>query len=117
MKTLDDFLMEPTSFNASRLISIPALYQVLKAEKLGDGTYPSPILEVARWLCNRAQEVLTVLTDRGIKLNAGSEGINVKDRWQEVSTEATVFQSSLRSKRRGLVTAYLKSVAGQLIPS
>lgn len=84
MKTLNEFLQDPTPFNASRLISIPALYQVLKAEKLNGGTYPSPILEMARWMYDRAQDVLKVLVDHGRRLSTGSEGSGAKDHWQEV---------------------------------
>lgn len=87
MAKLDDFLNHPTPFNASRLVSIPALYQVLRAEQSKTGRYPQPILEMAQWICERAWEVRKVLMDRGADLETDSNGAVVNDSWEQVSAE------------------------------
>lgn len=85
MAVLNDFLLDPTPFNASRLISIPCLYHVLKIEQPSEGPYPQPILGVARWIYNRARQVLQNLVDRGAKLRVDPEVVVEADKWREVS--------------------------------
>jgi hypothetical protein len=85
MTVLDEFLLDPSPFNASRLISIPSLYHVLKIERPGEGAYPWPILGLARWIRNRARLVLQYLVDHGATLSMDPEVMSERDRWQEVS--------------------------------
>lgn len=86
MAVLNEFLLDPTLFNASRLIALPSLYHVLKIERPGEvGEYPRPILGIARWIYTRAKHVLQSLADRGAALSMDREVMGERDRWQEVS--------------------------------
>jgi hypothetical protein len=95
MTILNEFLLDPTPFNASRLISMPSLYHVLKIEWASEGAYLWPILGVARWIHSRARHALQHLTDRGAELSMDPELVGERDRWQEVS---------LRPRRPRIVT-------------
>ena len=58
---LKSFISDPTIFNASHLISIPAIYQVLQVEHLEYQKYSKTIVEVMEWLANRIDAILTNL--------------------------------------------------------
>jgi hypothetical protein len=61
LKDLGVFNSNPTVYNASRLVNIPALYDVLKYEETCRGYYPAALLAVCQWLCERGCAVLEKL--------------------------------------------------------
>lgn len=115
MAMLDAFLHDPIARNASRLISIPALYQVLKSEVSKEGTYPKPILDVMGWIRNRARSVLEVLLSRGADLGVVSD-IGGGD-WKQVGAFIFLRLLLLKHKRLAHVTVYLKYATARYTPS
>lgn len=114
MTVLNAFLLNPTPFNASRLISIPSLYHVLKIEHPGEGAYAWQILSLARWIHSRVRQVLQHLVDRGAKLSADPGMVGEKDKWQEVSAHVGRSRMVAQAKvRLGPFTAYPKYGPGR----
>lgn len=60
---LSRFLLQPNSTNASRLVCIPTLHDVVRYEASRlNGKYPSTVLGVCKWVYERAREVLSMQT-------------------------------------------------------
>lgn len=57
---LTSFVEHPTKENASALVVIPALYNILRLEGKRE-RYPPDLLGTCRWLMGRTTEVLTAL--------------------------------------------------------
>ncbi|KAL0057912.1 hypothetical protein AAF712_015434 [Marasmius tenuissimus] len=63
LPALRDFVERPGWVNATKLVDIPAVYNVLEAERKFFGEkYPADLLSVCQWLADRGTEVLTKLT-------------------------------------------------------
>jgi hypothetical protein len=61
------FNQDPTTFNASLLVCIPTLYDVLKYEEQLNGlAYSAMLLGVCKWLHERASTVLQKLIVHGV---------------------------------------------------
>jgi len=60
LKELGRFNLDPTPVNASRLLSIPSIYNVLQFET-PKGPYSASLLAVLQWICFRGDEVLKKL--------------------------------------------------------
>ncbi|KAL0067311.1 hypothetical protein AAF712_005537 [Marasmius tenuissimus] len=73
---LKDFTIRQDWNSASRLVDIPALYNVLEGEMKVNGRYPKDVIEASRWMHERAVQVLEHVTakDAGI-----SEEVAVND--------------------------------------
>jgi hypothetical protein len=65
LRDLAIFIAEPSVRNASRVVSIPVLYDILKHEEQ-NGQYPATIRQVCKWLHDRAALVLQLLIIHGI---------------------------------------------------
>jgi hypothetical protein len=103
---LSCFVGHPTKENASALVVIPALYNVLRLEeKTRAQTYPADVLGVCRWLVERTNYVLTILT---IHTTPGvDEGIEAADKdWRQVSSI-----SDMNASVHKLITAIRRAVA------
>jgi hypothetical protein len=63
LRVLQDFNINPTPENASRLITIPALYNLLTREVQGlkNGRYPEAWVLLCQWVHDRGQAVLRKL--------------------------------------------------------
>ena len=61
LQMLGEFVTNPTAFNASRCLGIPALLAVWNEESKKGGVYSREILGIASWLHCRATEVLQCL--------------------------------------------------------
>jgi hypothetical protein len=61
LQDLHDFIKDPNTINASRLVTIPALYNVLKHEEKNGGNYPSSLIALCRWIHERGKAVLSQL--------------------------------------------------------
>lgn len=85
MVILDDFVANPTTFNGSRLISISVIYHLLRSEKSNETRYSVPVLGLVGMIRDCAREVLRVLIEHGAGLGERVEGINLGDKWQQVS--------------------------------
>lgn len=57
LKELSRFIKDPSAVNASRLVGIPAVYDVLKYHAT-DPCFPEPVLGLCRWLYKRGDTVL-----------------------------------------------------------
>jgi hypothetical protein len=55
------FLVEPIPINASRLVGIPSLYEVLQYHQQKNEAYPKPLLMLCQWIYAQGQEVLNRL--------------------------------------------------------
>lgn len=78
LNALKTFLGVPTRHNGRGLYSIPVLYKVLELEfDENEGKYPQELLNVIRWMYNRAKTVLDgVLAASGdSSLNSVSENL------------------------------------------
>lgn len=82
------FISSPTKRAASRLVNIPALYDVLKHEEMySGGTYPPVLLRVCQWLYDRGNAVLTkLIIHKAPPINCGIEARD--DSWQKVHFQA-----------------------------
>jgi hypothetical protein len=69
---LKNFIEDPTVFNASSLISIPTIYQVLQAQHGQHQTYSKTILEVISWMADRIEVVWTNLVSHGAPIEPGT---------------------------------------------
>ncbi|KAJ8074611.1 hypothetical protein PM082_015514 [Marasmius tenuissimus] len=54
---LGDFVQQPTWEMGSKLVDIPALYNVLEVEFQVNGRYPTEMTKVVQWLCERTNAV------------------------------------------------------------
>jgi hypothetical protein len=60
LQVLQDFNKDPTTKNASRLVMIPVLYNVLTrvVNRLENGEYPETWVHLCQWVHDRGQAVL-----------------------------------------------------------
>lgn len=79
---LANFLIEPTSSNASRLVGIPSLYEVLLYHEQKSERYPEDVLSVCKWIYARGQTVLNALTVN--KVPPLDEEAKSSNDWQKV---------------------------------
>ena len=80
-------MLHPTTFNATRLIAIPALYAILIPEPL-KGSYPEDVITIVRWIVGRASQVLVNLVGNGAPLtsiDSGTRSDVMDDDWLTVS--------------------------------
>jgi hypothetical protein len=61
LKDLAVFNSDPTTHNASHLVTIPALYDILMYERTHNGVYSATLLSICKWLCERGNTILEVL--------------------------------------------------------
>ncbi|KAL0057799.1 hypothetical protein AAF712_015542 [Marasmius tenuissimus] len=57
LPVLEDFVQRPTWEMGSRLVDIPALYNVLELEFRLNGKYPEEVVKVASWMLERTRAV------------------------------------------------------------
>lgn len=83
---LSQFLLEPSTVNASKLVSIPTLYDILRyEERISNGRYSSTVLGLCTWIYNRAREVLRELTvDTEIPPTFNGVAENAYEDWHKV---------------------------------
>ncbi|KAJ8079455.1 hypothetical protein PM082_013793 [Marasmius tenuissimus] len=82
---LEDFVLDPTWQKASKLVDVPAVYNVLESEFRKKGQYPEDLLEACRWISSRAKTVLSALhrTDiEGLDIEK-SIGTPFNDDWKQ----------------------------------
>jgi|SRR5580658_2812661 hypothetical protein len=86
LNDLSIFVNEPTLRNASRLVSIPVVHDVLKYEEVNNaGLYSTTFLRVCKWLHERGSAVLAKLIVHDSPPNVVmTEGID----WQKVRLHA-----------------------------
>ena len=61
LDALHDFLTDPTTHNASFLMDIPSLYDILRHEYALHGVYSNAIMSVCRWIYKRGRSILDQL--------------------------------------------------------
>jgi hypothetical protein len=84
LKLLSSFVGHPTNENASSLVIIPAIYNVLRLEEKPGRAYPSDLLGVCRWLAERANEVLaSLIIHPAPPVDNNMDGGNIS--WRQVS--------------------------------
>ena len=93
LKLLKDFLFDSTPFNASRLITILALYRVLQTEWSQKHTYSRAVKQVVQWLHDRADKVWEDLIEHGACLEPAKEG--KADDWRRVCNTRPSFTLSI----------------------
>ncbi|KAJ7318593.1 hypothetical protein DFH08DRAFT_672398, partial [Mycena albidolilacea] len=82
MDALEAFVLNPTQINASALVEIPAIHEVLCHEKTL-GPFSDTTVAVCRWIINRRRIILNLLT-KGPKPPRIPDG-NLEKPWMEVS--------------------------------
>jgi hypothetical protein len=82
MDALEAFVLNPTQTNASALVEIPAIHELLCHEKML-GPFSDITVAVCRWILNRGRIVLNTLT-KGPELPRIPDG-NLEKPWMEVS--------------------------------
>ena len=83
LDALKDFLTHRTTYHASLLIDIPALYNILRHERGLQGEYSDALISVCNWIYKRGRSVLDQLLMHGsvaIPANIRSEYL-----WSTVS--------------------------------
>lgn len=90
LELLGRFIREPSKINASRLVLIPSLLNVLLFH---DGQYPSDVLEICTWLFDRGRAVLEQLTVH----ESESPKILEELDWKKVSSLSSVKITGLIS--------------------
>lgn len=78
------FVDQPTKENASMLVIIPALYNVLRLEEKRAQTYPPDLLGMCQWLVERTNNVLTALAIHSMPGIDADIDATDKD-WRQVS--------------------------------
>lgn len=87
LRLLSVFIMSPTTQNASQLVSIPALYNILELERDHEsGVYSDAVLELSVWIHSRGMEVLKKLTKHEGPPPKPSSGISEQN-WRAVSSK------------------------------
>jgi hypothetical protein len=81
---LNLFNGNPSPQNASRLLSIPVVFNLLKEEGQGGNPYPEWLLDICRWLFNRGNKILNILLQHDVPLNSMAEV--AQDDWETVRT-------------------------------
>ena len=61
LQALSQFVREPTPFNASRLVHIPSVYDVLQYHDLRREPYPNDLVSLCKWIFDRGQAALKAL--------------------------------------------------------
>ena len=61
LDVLETFVNAPTSRNASALVEIPAIHELLSHEKATGEPYSQLTIEVCQWILNRGRAVLSSL--------------------------------------------------------
>jgi hypothetical protein len=84
LEDLKLFNQEPTQENASRLVSIPAIFNVLNEEGRGSQPYPELLLDMCQWVYNRGKVVLDALLKHGNSLDSATASVE-QDKWEIVS--------------------------------
>jgi hypothetical protein len=82
LSCLSNFVINPSPVNASCLVGIPSLYEVLSYHEQKNEPYPEDVLLLCKWVYARGQEVLNKLI-----VNAApplDEGANISNEWQKV---------------------------------
>ena len=79
---LANFLIELTSTQASRLVGIPCLYDVLLYHEQKDEPYPEDVLSLCKWIYARGQVVLNALIVNNTP--PVDEGAGSDNDWQKV---------------------------------
>lgn len=82
MDALKAFVLNPTQINASALVEIPAIHELLCHEKTL-GPFSDTTVAVCRWILNRGRIILNTLT-KGPKPPRIPDG-NLEKPWMEVS--------------------------------
>lgn len=75
----------PTTYNASRLIAIPVLFDVLNEEAQRGKPYPQPLLDICKWIHARGLFILSRLLEHDVPLGKIT-AIEGRDDWETVST-------------------------------
>ncbi|KAL0563841.1 hypothetical protein V5O48_018219, partial [Marasmius crinis-equi] len=85
VQSLYEFTMDPCWGKASKLIDIPALYNVLEAEYKSNGQYPRDLVQVSAWICSRARMVLDGLS-KAEPVSIPQEEYLVVEDWRKTGT-------------------------------
>jgi hypothetical protein len=81
---LANFVINPSPVNASRLVGIPSLYEVLSHHEQKNEPYPEDVLSLCNWVYARGQEVLNkLMVNNAPPLD---EEANISNNWQTVSS-------------------------------
>jgi hypothetical protein len=91
---LGTFIQGPTLYNASRLLSIPAIYNVLKEETRGE-PYPEPLLNVCMWIYDRGKDILNSLWVNDM-LPDNTVEASARDDWETVGLVKYVMEHLIR---------------------
>jgi hypothetical protein len=87
LSELARFLIQPNPLNASRLVGIPALYDVLQYHLQKQEPYSSDLLGLCQWIFGRGQTVLNNLI-KYKALPVDSTAISTDVEWQKVRRNA-----------------------------
>jgi hypothetical protein len=107
---LASFISSPTPTNASQLVSIPSIYDILKLEHVRDREqYKNSTLSLCKWIHDRGRAVLRKLLDQVESPIEVRQGLEHED-WRSVSVSMLCIEraSTEKSFRQGVCTACLK---------
>jgi hypothetical protein len=82
LSCLANFVIQPTSRNASQLVGIPSLYEVLSYHEQKKEPYPEDVISLCKWIYARGWEVLSKLMVN--KVPPLDEGAKSSNDWQKV---------------------------------
>ena len=93
---LQMFNQQPNKKNTSRLVTIPAIYNVLRDEETKSGVYSEAMLSICLWIHKRGIEVLLQLigNDPPLLQMPYSSG---RDDWETVRIAAYISKITLTS--------------------
>lgn len=112
LKLLSSFVGHPTNENASLLVIIPAIYNVLRLEEKRGRAYPSDLLGVCRWLVERANVVLAAVVIHPAPLVDKEIDTGNMD-WREVGITFPLHLSLTSMIRLAAATVCHRSDTGQ----
>lgn len=85
LNELASFISSPTPTNASQLVSIPSIYDILKLEHVRDGgQYKPSTLLLCKWIHDRGRVVLRKLLNQVESPIEVMQGLDHED-WRSVS--------------------------------
>jgi hypothetical protein len=84
LSALNDFIANPSPHNASRLVQIPSLYDLLQHENTLRKGYSAAIMSVCSWIYERGRSVLDHLLEHA--LPTSREELESETDWSKVKT-------------------------------
>jgi hypothetical protein len=86
LTALNDFITSPSTHNASRLMDIPSLYDLLQYEHTVRKGYSEALISMCSWIHDRGRSVLDELLRHAVRASPPVQNdIHSEDLWSKVT--------------------------------